>query len=265
MQKSITSAVKSRTIVVGFAMALMAPSIAATEPDPATEKTETNSEAPAQEIQSVDAAPPARPPLQLLYVAPDRGKPVKPTGGATRGSDKKIPLMFALTPDHVGQTVSAQPSLFWYLDRTPDPSMRIEFTLFDQASDEPEVEAVLAAPERAGIQRIRLADYGVKLEPGSEYEWSVTLIVDPEKRSKDVVVTGWIDRIEQSGPLTARLESESALRAAAIYAEEGIWYDSFAALNDQIDGNPGDANLRKQRISVLRQVGLDQVASDADR
>ncbi len=263
MQKSITSAVKSRTIVVGFAMALMAPSIAATEPDPATEKAERASEAPAKEIQSVDAAPPARP-LQLLYVAPDRGKPVKPTGGATRGSNKKVPLMFALTPDHVGQTVSAQPSLFWYLDRTPDASMRIEFTLFDQASDEPEVEAALTAPESVGIQRIRLADYGVELQPGAEYEWSVTLIVDPEKRSKDVVVTGWIDRIEQSGPLTARLESESDMRAAAIYAEEGIWYDSFAALSDQIDGNPGDANLRTQRIDVLRQVGLDQVATDTD-
>ena len=264
MKKLKTNAVKSRTIVFAFALALMAPGIAAAEPDPKAEKAESASEAPAKELESVDAAPPARP-LQLLYVAPDRGKPVKPTGGATRGSDKKIPLMFALTPDHVGQTVSAQPSLFWYLDRIPDTSMRIEFTLFDQASDEPEVEAALAAPERVGIQRIRLADYGVELKPGAEYEWSVTLVVDPEKRSKDVVVTGWIDRIEESGQLATRLESESGKRAAAIYAEEGIWYDSFAALNDQIDGNPGDANLRTQRVEVLRQVGLDQVAADAER
>jgi hypothetical protein len=264
MKKSKTSAVKSRIIVFGFAMALMAPSIAAAELDPATDKAESASEAPAKELQPVDAAPPARP-LQLLYVAPDRGKPVKPTGGATRGSNKKIPLMFALTPDHVGQTVSAQPSLFWYLDRIPDASMKIEFTLFDQTSDEPEVEAALAAPDRVGIQRIRLADYGVELKPGAEYEWSVTLVVDPNKRSKDVVVTGWIDRIEHSGQLATRLESESDTRAAAIYAEEGIWYDSFAALNDQIDGNPGDAKLRTQRIDVLRQVGLDQVAADAER
>jgi hypothetical protein len=78
-------------------------------------------------------------------------------------------------------------------------------------------------------------------------------------------VTGWIDRIEHSGQLASRLEGESDTRAAAIYAEEGIWYDSFAALNDQIDGNPGDANLRTQRIDVLRQVGLDQVAADAER
>jgi hypothetical protein len=127
------------------------------------------------------------------------------------------------------------------------------------------VETTLAAPDRAGIQRIRLADYGVKLEPGTEYEWAVTLIVDPERRSKDVVVTGWIDRIEHSGQLEARLESEGEARSAAIYAEEGIWYDSFAALSDQIDGDPGDANLLTQRIDVLRQVGLDKVTTDADR
>jgi hypothetical protein len=254
---------KSKATLLAFAMALTAPIVTAAEPDPKSEKAESASEAPTTELEPVSAAPP--PSLMLLYVAPDRGKPVKPTGGATRGSNKKVPLMFALTPDHVGQTVSAQPSLFWYIERVPDASMRIEFTLFGQASDEPEVEAALAAPDRAGIQRIRLADYGVELEQGSEYEWAVTLVVDPEKRSKDVVVTGWIDRIEHSGQLTARLESESDARSAAIYAEEGIWYDSFAALNDQIDGNPRDANLLTQRTDVLRQVGLDPVVANADR
>ncbi len=143
--------------------------------------------------------------------------------------------------------------------------MGIEFTLFEQSSDEPEVEATLAAPSRVGIQRIRLADYGMELKPGSEYEWSVTLIVDPEKRSKDVVVTGWIDRIEHSQTLAARLGSEGDAQSAAIYAEEGIWYDSFAALSDQIDGNPENADLLTQRTEVLRQVGLDKVNPDAGR
>jgi hypothetical protein len=193
------------------------------------------------------------------------GKPARVVGGATRGSIEKIPMMFALTPDHVGQTVSGQPSLFWYIDRIPDASMRVEFTLFDQDGDEPEVETTLATPNRAGIQRIRLANYGVNLKPGVEYEWSVALVVNPEKRSKDVVVTGWIDRVEHGGQLTARLESGGGAQTAAIYAEEGLWYDSFAALSDQIDGNPGDAKLLAQRIDVLRQVGLDAVTIEVDQ
>jgi len=246
-----------------FAMVWLAPTPASAESDSNSAATESTSEKSPKSLEPVSAAPPASASLRLLYVPPDRGKPVRPTGGATRGTDKKVPLMFALTPDHVGQTVSAQPSLFWYIERTPDASMRLEFTLFDQAQDEPEVETTLPTPDHAGIQRIRLADYGVELKPGAEYEWSVTLVVDPEKRSKDVVVTGWIDRVEHSGRLTARLENESSAQSAAIYAQEGLWYDSFAALSDQIDSHPGDATLLAQRTDVLRQVGLTRVADGA--
>jgi hypothetical protein len=256
---------KSKTAIFAFAMVLSAPSMAAAESDQKTDNAESTSEAAATELEPVSAAPPASSFLELVYVPPNLGRPARTTGGATRGSNKKIPLMFALTPDHVGQTVSAQPSLFWYIERVPDASMQLEFTLFDQLSDEPEVETTLAALDRAGIQRIRLADYGVTLEPGTEYEWAVTLVVDPERRSKDVVVTGWIDRIEHSGRLAARLESEGNARSAVIYAEEGLWYDLFAALNDQIDGNPADAKLLTQRNDVLRQVGLNKVTTDADR
>ncbi len=254
---------KPITAFFALVIALAIPAVTAAEPDSAAERTETSGETPATETKPVSAAPPTS--LRMLYVPPKMDKPVKFTGGATRGSNKKVPMMFALTPEHVGLTVSAQPSLFWYVDRTPDPSMGLEFALFEQDREEAEVEAKLATPDRAGIQRIRLADYGVKLEPGSEYEWSVTLIVDPEKRSKDVVVTGWIDRVEHSGSLAARLGSADDAGTAAIYAEEGLWYDSFAALNDQIDGNPGDANLLTQRIDVLRQVGLNKVPTDTGR
>jgi len=250
-------------MVGAFAMVWVAPTPTSAESESDSATTQSEDETSPKSLEPVSAAPPASASLRLLYVPPDRGKPVKPTGGATRGTDKKIPLMFALTPDHVGQTVSAQPSLFWYVERIPDTSMRIEFTLFDEAQDEPEVETTLPAPKHAGIQRIRLEDYGVELKPGAEYEWSVTLVVDPEKRSKDVVVTGWIDRIEHSGRLTARLESESAAQSAAIYAQEGLWYDSFAALSDQIDRHPDDAELLTQRTDVLRQVGLERVADGA--
>ena len=66
---------KSRIAAFAFAMALTAPNMAAAEPDSNTEKTESASEAPATETEPVSAAPP--PSLMLLYVAPDRGKPVK--------------------------------------------------------------------------------------------------------------------------------------------------------------------------------------------
>ena len=142
----------------------------------------------------------------------------------------------------------------------PDPSIRVEFTLLDEESIEPIVEATLPAPKQAGVQRIRLSDHGAKLVQGTEYQWSVALILDTGERSKDIVATGFIDRVDPTSQLTARLASESADRSAAVYAEEGIWYDALAALSEQIDGDPSNTALRQQRADLLLQVGLDEAA-----
>lgn len=200
---------------------------------------------------------------RLIYRPPKPGSPARTVGGGSRGSSIRIPKLFALTPEHVGLTVMEQPSLFWFLDRVPE-AMQVEFALLDEDSDEPLLEMTLTAPDRAGIQRIRLEDYGVALAAGTEYEWSVTLVLDPEKRSKDVMATGWIDRIEPTRRLTTRLENGDPAATARVYADEGLWYDSFAALSDPIERNPGDESLRRQRADVLRQVGLGEAAGGAD-
>jgi hypothetical protein len=224
-------------------------------------------EADQQDVQLAQAAkegakeaPPAAA-KRPVYKPPKIGKPAHTVGGGSRGSSDKVPQLFVVVPDHVGQTTSAEPSLFWYVDRVPDPSIRIEFTILDEESIEPKVEAVLPTPKQAGVHRIRLSDHGVKLDPGTEYEWSVSLIVDPNERSKDIVATGFIDRVEGTPQLTARLEGEGQAGLAAVYAEEGLWYDALAALSDQIDRDPANSALREQQADLLRQVGLDEAAA----
>jgi hypothetical protein len=214
-----------------------------------------------ESVSAPESPSPPVPGAGVVYQPPARGRPAHTVGGATRGTGDKVPVLFVVTPDHVGQTTSAQPSLFWYIDRVPDAAIQIEFTLLDEESIKPLAEGFIVTPKGAGVHRIRLADYGVRLSRGVEYEWSVALILDPNDRSKDVVATGWIDRVEPSAQLTSRLEAEGRERAAAVYANEGIWYDAFAALSDQIDRNPEDDRLRQYRTALLRQVGLDQAAS----
>jgi len=41
-----------------------------------------------------------------------------------------------------------------------------------------------------------------------------------------------------------------------------VWYDSLSAISDQIDGAPNDAGLRKQRATLLAQVGLPPVGGE---
>jgi hypothetical protein len=233
----------------------------------ATAKTADSETAASGEVQPTDGllpeqtpiAQPPQVPKRPIYKPPSPGKPVRTVGGGSRGTSNRVPKLFTLTPKHVGHTIADQPSLFWFIDDV-SAAMQVDFVLLDADGVEPIVETTLATPESAGIQRIRLEDYGAELSPGTEYEWSVTLIVDPDKRSRDIVVMGWIDRVEPSGQLTAQLEALDPAAVAAAYAEAGLWYDTVAAISDQIERNPEDPALVQQRADVLRQVGLTEAA-----
>ena len=226
----------------------------------ATAQTAEQSGSPATPDKAEPTGAQPSQPRKLQYRPPVVGKPARSVGGGSRGVRDRIPLVYALVPDHVGQTTSAQPSLFWFIDRVPDPSARVEFTLLADGEVDPVVEKQLAAPDRIGIHRIRLADLGVKLEPGTEYEWSVAVVMDPGNPSKDVVATGWIDRVERP-EVKARLAASPGGDAVYVLAEEGLWYDALAQIGDDIDRSPGDARLRDMQASLLEQVGLGAVVA----
>jgi hypothetical protein len=184
------------------------------------------------------------------YNPPRRGTPIATVGGGRRGAPA-LPTPLVLAPGHLAQTVSGRPSLFWHIDAVPSQDSSVIFTLIDEGSIDPIVETELSLPKQAGIQRIRLVDHGVNLQPGIEYEWSVALVVDSSQRSRDVVSTGYIRRISEP--------SELRLRSPCVtsYADLGLWYDALESVSNAIDSVPGDLALLRQRSSLLHQVGLD--------
>jgi hypothetical protein len=204
----------------------------------------------------------AGPPLAGMPIyRPDAvGKPARTVGGGSRGPGDGYPALYVLVPDHVARTVSRQPTLLWYIDAVPKAGTRFEFTLLAEAQDEPTVKATLPTPMSAGIHRIQLADYGALLAPGSEYEWNVALVPDPEDRAKDIVSTGWIDCVERSARLDTRLSEAGSSRVAFVLAEEGLWYDALAALDAPSGDSRDQAQAREMRAALLRQVGLEKVA-----
>ena len=111
---------------------------------------------------------------------------------------------------------------------------------------------------RAGIQSVRLADHGVKLEPGVSYQWLVKLVPRPDDRSYDRIVGGGVERVEASTELAAVLADPEASRAHEL-AKGGIWYDAIDALSTEIEANPGDATLWNQRTALFEQVGLPEL------
>jgi hypothetical protein len=206
--------------------------------------------------RSTNAAPTPAAIALPIYKPPALGAPARTIGGGTRGTRTAVIFLSVLAPDHVGLTTREQPTLYWYLSEPT--TRRIEFSLTDDRHPEPLVAATLPQSAESKIRRIRLADYKVRLEPGVRYEWSVALVTDPERRARDTITTGAIERSPAPASLVAELR-DSSNDATFVYAEAGIWYDALDVVSEAIAARPSDA-LLAQRAALLEQVGLREIA-----
>jgi hypothetical protein len=194
----------------------------------------------------------------LQFKPPDTTSPNRRVGGFVRGVGDALPSVINLAPSRTRLTVAAQPVLYWYLSGPADHPF--EISLIGRDSVEPLMEFRIEPPVEAGVYAIRLADYGIELEPGRTYEWFVALISDDEVRSKDVVSGAAIKRIDKSPELAARLAAAAEQDRAGIYAEQGLWYDLVDALSAAITRAPEDS----ARANLMEQVDLASVR-DYDR
>jgi hypothetical protein len=168
----------------------------------------------------------------VVYQPPKRGAPGGRVGGGTRGIQRDVFVLSVLAPDHSGLTISEQPIL----------------------------ETRLPAPVQAGVHRVRLADHNIRLKPGAAYQWSVTVIPDSDRRSKDILAGGTIERVDVPDDLKAKLTTANKSELLSLYAEAGFWYDAVAAISEMIEAAPQDQALRKQRATLLSQVGLTGIS-----
>ena len=193
-----------------------------------------------------------------VYTLPTRGAPGGRVGGGVRGGTQRdMFLLSVLAPDHSGLTTSEQPSLYWYI--STDTSLPVEVTIMDPQGVKPILETRLPAPVKAGVHRFRLGDHNVRLGPGTAYRWFVAVVPDGDRRSKDILAGGAIERVEAPSDLQGKLSDAGKDRAFAVYAEAGLWYDALKAISDQIEAAPENQELRKQRAALLSQVGVPAI------
>ena len=193
-----------------------------------------------------------------VYNPPPRGAPGGRVGGGTRGPGQRdVFVLSVLAPDHSGLTSSEQPSLYWFISNTT--SLPIELTVMEPDGIQPILETRLPAPNKAGIQQVRLADYKIHLKPGVAYRWFVAVVPDADRRSKDILAGGAIERVDMPSELKAKLATANKSELFSLYAGAGMWYDAVAAISEMIDAAPQDPALRKQRAALLSQVGLSAI------
>ena len=197
------------------------------------------------------------------YTPPQRGAPQRRVGGSSRGVAGALPRVMLLVPDHVGLTVSENPALYWYLSKPT--TVRVEVTLIDDKGETPLIEYAVIDAKGPAVHRVDLALHKVRLKPGVNYQWSISVVPNPAQRSNDIMSGGVLRRVampEKIASNRAQLTDKAALARA--YAAEGIWYDAIALYSELIEQQPADKSLRSQRAALLEQVGLKEIA-DFDR
>ncbi len=228
--------------------------------------------APAAPAVPVPAAPAPAKRKTLNFTAPKNAGPTGPRvdgDGGSRTGGEKLPYICVLSPKQIALTTQAQPALFWF--QTEPSNAGFELTVTEPKKAEPLLSLKGSEKQAGGTHSVSLAKNKVTLTPNVSYQWSIALVPDPKNRSKDLIASGYVKRIEAPADLTAQLAKTPAQAdRAALYAQAGYWYDALQSISLAIGeaakkkDTAAVGELKRLRASLLEQGDLKQAAA-ADR
>jgi hypothetical protein len=160
-----------------------------------------------------------------------------------------------------GLTTSERPTFWFYVPYTQDLTASAEFILQDSAGNDIYRNAI-ALPPKPGVISVSLPS-NASLQVGKTYRWYLKVRCNQQQTaSVPIYVEGDIQRVNLDSRVMQQLEAAVDPRQkVAIYAEEGIWFDSLTMLAQLRQKNPNDASVAWDWQSLLQSVNLDNVAT----
>ena len=185
-----------------------------------------------------------------VYKPPPRGAPGGRVGGASRSAAAPrvaLPVIDLLAPaDHTGVTSRADPTLYFAISRAAQ--WPVQFTISAPMQAAPIVDVAIPSPAAAGLYAVSTDAHRVRLQPGTVYTWSVSVVLDPRAWSRNIVASATI----LYDPATAAVAP-----GAAALADAGLWYDAIAAAVQE-----RDRSAPAMLGALMRQAGIGSGASD---
>lgn len=212
--------------------------------------------------------------------APERGAPGQRGQGASRGpcQPNEQPLT-ALVPtwetliqrspreqirvsNVLGLTTQAQPTLWFYVPKAINVSAEL---VLQDAANKTLYRTRLAPPQQAGIVGVQLPSTAPALEPQKHYRWffKVKSTCNPKQVPQLTYVEGWIQRITLDAGPRDRIQQSSPAERAALYAENGVWFDAVNAIAELRRANPTDTTLIEDWQTLLKSANLEALAGQA--
>ena len=166
----------------------------------------------------------------------------------------------ALVPDRaVNLTASTNPRLYFHVPET-DRAQSIEFVLRDR-SDRLVYETLITTNGEAGIMSVEipLPAHQKSLKSGTGYRWYLSNICNPQKRSQDIVLEGWIEHQALSQETQQKIASLTLAEQANFYQQKGLWYDALAIAVTEAQTKQGNIS-ETQWSEFLQNIGLQEFA-----
>ncbi|MBE9067951.1 DUF928 domain-containing protein [Leptolyngbya cf. ectocarpi LEGE 11479] len=160
------------------------------------------------------------------------------------------PLVAIVPETNLGTTATAEPTL-WL--RVPDvaSAKQLEFYLFN-AQDKIIYQTSFTVDPSAELVGLDLGvmTHAPKLEVDQRYRWAASIVCNPNNRSENISVEGWVDRVEVSNSDSNRL-----------------WYDHLGLLVEELQRYPHNQDVLSQWQTLMASARLDQIVPlsvDAD-
>lgn len=188
------------------------------------------------------------------------GAGTRPVTSACDASKKAVrgSSLTALSPgNQLGLTGSSRPKFLVYIPQSTAQTM--ELSLFDgQMNGLYQINVPVA--NRTGLVSIDLPENAPSLVKNKPYYWTVALVCNPNERTEDMVVGGWIESAEINDNLKQQLAKATGVEQASLYAKQGFWYDALNTLVELRRTEPQNAAIASSWAELLKSVGLDAIA-----
>lgn len=169
--------------------------------------------------------------------------------GAVRAGPSAATVETAAPIDHTGLTLSNSPRLWWRL--SADTPYAVQITIVDEVSIDPLLRVELPGPHEAGSHSIDLGEQAIELEPGVDYRWFVSLLVDPDRPSRNPVSAAALRVVpENDTRRTAAAQASPAERGHTL-ARLGLWYDSYDFFASLAQAHPDRTPLIRNRERMM--------------
>lgn len=160
-----------------------------------------------------------------------------------------------------GLTVKEHPTFLFYVPYVQRSAVA-EFVLQD-SEDNDLYRAPVTLPNTPGIVRMKLPLESAPLAVNKMYHWYFKVRCQ-QNMASPIFVEGWVQRVMLNPTVTNQIATASSLQQqVALYAENGIWYDTADLLAQIRLQDLEDAMAKANWYSILKTIDLSTLASES--